>query len=387
MRTQRRILSAAGAVALLGAMTACGSSGGSQAAGSSSKLSSSVTSALSSSIAKYESVPGWTAPGPSVNVAALAGKRIFVIPEIPNAFNNELNTVMTQIAGKAHIKLTIYANQGQVSQWAQGMSEAISQHSNLIILSAAPDPAELQPQLAAAKRAGIPVLVTHFYDNSSPTPPACTACAAGVSGLETAPFNTAATLMAQWATLKTGGTGVILAPVLSEVPITAGMVASMHSVFHADCPGCQVKILTLPITDLGTPAFQTALQGAIQAMPKLNYVIDQIDGMVPATIAALRLERRTSVGIATYNGTPAILGDIPSKNFVTMDVGESAPWIAYASMDQAFRLLAGKPTVKDSNPVRIWFAGNVSQAGNPPSLEQGYGTTFGSGFLKLWGLS
>lgn len=387
MRTQRRILSAAAVVALLGAVAACGSSGGSHAAGNSSKLSSSVTSALSSSVAKQESVPGWAAPGPSVNVGALAGKHVFVIPEIPNAFNNELNTVMTQIADKAHIRLTIYANQGQVSQWAQGMSEAISQHPNLIILSAAPDPGELQPQLAAAKRAGIPVLVTHFYDNSSPAAPACTACAAGVSGLETAPFNSAATLMAQWATLKTGGAGVILAPVLSEVPITAGMVSSMQSVFHADCPACQVKILTLPITDLGTPAFQTALQGAIQAMPKLNYIIDQIDGMVPATVAALRLEGRKGVGIATYNGTPAILGDIQAKNFVTMDVGESAPWIAYSSMDQAFRLLAGKPTVKDSNPVRIWFAGNISQAGNPPSLIQGYGTAFESGFLKLWGLS
>lgn len=387
MRAQRRILSAAAAVALLGTVAACGSSGGSQSPGASSKLSSSVSSTLSSSIANYQTVPSWTAPGPSVNVSALAGKSIFVIPEIPNAFNNELNTVMTQIADKAHIKLTIYANQGQVSQWAQGMSEAISQHPSLIILSAAPDPGELQPQLAAAKRAGIPVLVTHFYDNSSPAPPACTACAAGVSGLETAPFNTAATLMAQWVTLKTGGAGVILAPVLSEVPITAGMVSSMQSVFHADCPACQVKVLTLPITDLGTPAFQTALQGAIQALPKLNYIVDQIDGMVPATVAALQLEGRKGVGIATYNGTPAILGDIQSKDFVTMDVGESAPWIAYSSMDQAFRLLAGMPTVKDSNPVRIWFAGNVSQAGNPPSLVQGYGTAFESGFLKLWGLS
>src|SRR5258708_6222558 len=138
----------------------------------------------------------------------------------------------------------------------------------------------------------------------------------------------------------------------------------------------------------GHPAFQTALQGAIQAMPKLNYIVDQIDGMVPATVAALRLEGRSKgVGIATYNGTPAILGNIQSKNFVTMDVGESAPWIAYSSMDQAFRLLAGKPTVQDDNPVRIWSGGNISQAGNPPSLVQGYGSAFESGFLKLWGLS
>lgn len=391
MNRQRRIAGAAVmAASLMVMVAACGSSGGTNTNSSAGKsaLSASVTTSLTNAIAQYESVPSWTAPGPEVNVKALAGKSVFVIPEIPNAFNNELNSVMTQIAAKAKIKLTIYANQGQVSQWAQGMSEAIAQHPNLIILSAAPDPGELQPQLAAAKKAGIPVLVTHFYDNSSPMPPACTACAAGVSGLETAPFNLAATLMAQWATLKTDGNGVILAPVLSEVPITAGMVTSMKSVFSKDCPKCQVKILTVPITDLGTPAFQTALQGAIQAMPKLNYIVDQIDGMVPATVAALRLKGRTKgVGIATYNGTPAILGNIQPGDFVTMDVGESAPWIAYSSMDQAFRLLAHMPIVKDSNPVRVWYSGNVSQAGNPPSLTQGYGSAFEAGFLKLWGLS
>jgi ribose transport system substrate-binding protein len=388
MNGRRRVGSVAVTASLMVMVAACGSSGGASQPSGKSALSASVRTSLTQAIGRYESVPAWTAPGPAVNVAALAGKRVFVIPEIPNAFTNELDSVMTQIAAKAKIKLTIYANQGQVSQWAQGMSEAISQHPNLIILSAAPDPGELQPQLAAAKRAGIPVLVTHFYDNSSPMPPACTACAAGVSGLETAPFNLAATLMAQWATLKTDGRGVILAPVLSEVPITAGMVSSMKAVFSKDCPKCQVKILTVPITDLGTPAFQTALQGAIQAMPKLNYIVDQIDGMVPATTAALHLEGRSKgVGIATYNGTPAILGNIQSGNFVTMDVGESAPWIAYSSMDQAFRLLAGKPIVKASNPVRVWYSGNVSQAGNPPTLTQGYGSAFEVGFFKLWGLS
>jgi ribose transport system substrate-binding protein len=232
------------------------------------------------------------------------------------------------------------------------------------------------------------VLVTHFYDESSPPPPACNACAAGVSGLETAPFNLSAKIMAEWTVLQTGGQGGILVPVLSEVPITAGMVDSIQSVFHQYCSGCNVKVLTLPITDLGTPAFQTALQGAIQAMPDLKYVVDQIDGMVPPTIAALRLAGRSQgVGITAYNGTPAFLDDIASHTFVTMDVGESAPWIAYASMDQAFRLLAGMPIVSDSNPVRVWYSGNISEAGSPASLTQGYGNSYETGFMHLWGLS
>lgn len=386
MRFRKQLSLAAGGLALATALAACGSTAPAPTA--TSHLSASLKRALTKALAAYEGVPSWKAPGPPVNVSALAGKSVFVIPEIPNAFNNAIDATISGIAQKAHLKLTVYANQGQVSQWAQGMSEAIAQHANLIILSAAPDPGELQPQLAAAKHAGIPVLVTHFYDESSPPPPSCTACAAGVSGLETAPFNLSATLMAQWAVLHTNGSGHILVPVLSEVPITAGMVHSMRVVFSKDCPACQVKFLTLPITDLGTPAFQTALQGAVEAMPKLNYVVDQIDGMVPATIAALRLAGRSQgVGIATYNGTPAILDDISAHTFVTMDVGESAPWIAYSSMDQAFRLLAGVPTVADNNPVRVWDSANIRDAGTPASLLQGYGSAFESGYLHLWGLS
>ena len=71
-----------------------------------------------------------------------------------------------------------------------------------------------------------------------------------------------------------------------------------------------------------------------------------------------------------------------------MDVGE------VRSLD---RLLLDGPGVqaasgqadRQGQAIRsgVWFAGNISQAGTPPSLVQGYGTAFEAGFLKLWGLS
>jgi len=69
-----------------------------------------------------------------------------------------------------------------------------------------------------------------------------------------------------------------------------------------------------------------------------------------------------------------------------MDVGESAPWIGYATMDQAFRILLKKPTVKESAPVRIFDSSNASEAGAPPELTKGYGDAYEAGFTKLWGL-
>ena len=96
------------------------------------------------------------------------------------------------------IKTTIYTNQAQPSQWAAGVNQAIAQKPDLIMLQGAPDPRVLQPQLIAAKKAGIPVLVTHFFEESDPMPP-------NVTALVRVQFNQAARLEADWTIVDSGG--------------------------------------------------------------------------------------------------------------------------------------------------------------------------------------
>src|SRR5260370_27769002 len=183
---------AAGVAALLVLTAACGSSSPTTNNSSSGSKSSALLAKVASKVTADKAIPTWTAPGPPVDVSKLKGKRVFIIPEAANPFNENIQNTYKQIFNAVGVKWTFYADQGLISQWIAEMDAARAQRPNLIILSAAPDPRVLQPQLRAAKAVGIPVEVTQFYDRSAPPPPACLACAAGVTALPTAPFGTAA---------------------------------------------------------------------------------------------------------------------------------------------------------------------------------------------------
>ena len=55
-------------------------------------------------------------------------------------------------------------------------------------------------------------------------------------------------------------------------------------------------------------------------------------------------------------------------------------------MDQAFRTILGQPAPVESSPLRIFDAANVSEAGTPPATTNGYGNSYASAFMTLWGL-
>ena len=175
------------------------------------------------------------------------------------------------------IKTTIYTNQAQPSQWAAGVNQAIAQKPDLIMLQGAPDPRVLQPQLIAAKKAGIPVLVTHFFEESDPMPP-------NVTALVRVQFNQAARLEADWTIVDSGGKANAVVLTSNEVPIAKGMLNAMKQEF-SKCSGCKLTIVNVPIPDWATK-IQTEVQSALVKDPGVNYVIPFVDGM--ASFAAVR---------------------------------------------------------------------------------------------------
>lgn len=387
-----RIVGSVLALAAVFATGACstGAAGDTPSSGGSASgtLTSDATSALQAKIDKYRAVPTFTAPGPAIDVSSLRGKNIFIVPETNNVFNNVNVAQMKSIAAAAGINATVYDNQGTSAQWVQGIQTAVSQHVDLIVLANAPDPRALQPQLAAAKAAGIPVVVTHFYDDSAPKPPACDGCAAGVTALETAPFNTAAALLADWVILKAKGNVDALIPIVGGVIPTPGMQDAMKQEFTQYCPKCTYKFIDIPLADFASSKLGTDIQASVSGDPNVNWIIDQLDSMEPATLTAINTAGRSGkVDVVGYNGSTFAIKDVQGDSPMVMDVGESAPWIGYATMDQAFRVLLGKPTVPESAPVRVFDSTNATQAGTPPVLTQGYGDSYVAGFRKLWGMS
>jgi ribose transport system substrate-binding protein len=339
-------------------------------------------------IAKYRAVPKFTPPGPSVDVSKVRGKSVFVIPLVPNPFNQSIQNTMQYLAKQAGIKYTIYPNQGLVSQWLQAFNQALSQRPDLIILSTAPDPRQLQPQLKQAKAKGIPVLVTHFYDQSVPPPPNCLACAAGVTALENAPFYQAGRAEADWMINDSKGKAHVLIVSSNDILPSPPTVKVIEDELKAHCPDCTYRDVNVPVSDWNTKVGST-ISSQLQSHPDINYVDCLYDAMVQTAVPGVQIAGKAGkVKVVSYNGSTFALKYIQDGNIMAMDVGEPTVWIGYAVMDQAFRILSGaKALPREGTPIRVFDKGNISEAGTPPSLTQGYGTAYVAGYNKLWGVN
>ena len=328
-------------------------------------------------IAAASAPPAFTAPGPAFDASAAKGKKIFLIPQTSAVpFLKIIDDSIKSIGKRVGVTVTEYPNQGQPSQWVQGMNQAIAEKSDAIILGAPPE--QLQPQLARAKAAGIPVVVMHLYDKSMPRPK-------NVSATAFAPFTRAARLEADWAILDTKGKANVVIVNSNEVPPSRYIVSAMQSEFKARCPSCKTTVINVPAADWGTK-MQSAVQSALLDNPQTNYVIPLYDSaaqfVVPGILAA---GRSGKVKVASYNGTPFVLKMIQDDKGVSMDVAESLDWIAYAHMDQALRLLTGhKPLASVETPIRAFSKANVNQAGRPPKADTGFGKSYVAGYAKLW---
>lgn len=370
------------------ALSACSSgsgtetSTGSESAGGAGKVSAEVTA----NVEKYMALPSFSPPGDPIDVSGVRGKSMFLIPLVPNPFNQSIQDTMKSIAEKVGMKFTLYPNQGKPSEWVQGMNAAITAKPDIIVLSTAPDPRVLQPQLEAAKKAGIPVLVTHFYDDSSPTPPDCEGCAAGVTALVTAPFNVAGKAAADWLIKDSGGEANVLVIGGADVLPSPATVKVVTDELKNACSGCKSTVINIPVSDWNTKV-QGEVQAALNKDSSINYVYPLYDAMVAGAVPAIQtLGKSGKVKVVSYNGSPYALKFIQDGDIVAMNVGEDTVGIGYTSMDQAFRILLGKATVDQRTPIRIWDDTNVKEAGEPPVVGQGYGTALSDGFTKLWGL-
>jgi ribose transport system substrate-binding protein len=339
------------------------------------------TDGAKANLDKHRQVPTFVAPGPAFDAKDVAGgKKIFIIPassQIP--FVSTISNHIKRIAGLAGVKTTIWQNQGQPSQWVQGMNAAISQNANAIILLAGNDPAGLQPQIKAAKAKGIPTIVAHLYDDNQKSAP-------NVGGLVNIPYNTAGRLIADQAIAATKGKANALVVTINQVKSTVPMVAGIRSEFSSFCKGCKLKFTDVTIADVATK-IQPNVQGALTADPGINYVICLYDSAeAPFASAAIRAAGRIGkVKISTFNGTPEILKEVKKNDIVTMDVGENLEWIGYAIVDQSMRIMGGLPAVKNAHvPVRVFDKSNISQAG--ANFTGGWGKSYVSGYRKLWGL-
>ena len=363
---------------------ACGNSSSPTASTSAGGVPSEVTANL----AKFTAIPTWQAPGPAIDPSKLRGKKIFAIPIAETPFTQAVEAGEQKAADAAGVKITFFPNEGSPAAWVQGMQTAISQHPDLINLDTAPDPRSLQPQIQAAKAAGIPVIVTHFYDANMPDPPACDGCAAGVTAVVKVPFTVVAQAQADWVINASKGKADVLIVSISGLLPVPPMEQKMLNEYKQFCPGCKVKLVDVTLQQIGQAGPFSQVSSALVQDPKIDYVNPMFDALIPGSLGAVQAAGKANkIKMLSFNGSAFALQDVASGTSpVIADVAEPDTWVGYANMDQAFRILAGMSPVSEVTPFRIFDQSNISETGGPPNFSGGYGTAYVSGFFGLWGL-
>ncbi len=146
------------------------------------------------SLAKYTAMPQFVAPGEPFDAKkCAAGKKMMSIPN--NSANPFLKGIIDRekaAGAKVGLEVTEWENQGQPSQWIQGVELAIRDKYDIIDLISGIDPGTIAPQLEAAKAAGVKVMTSHFYDPSFAQHPV-------VSSSLTIGFGEIGKILADWA--------------------------------------------------------------------------------------------------------------------------------------------------------------------------------------------
>jgi len=372
-----------GATALLAAGVSLAAAAGASARPAADAQSRANIAVAQQIVAQYQRKPAFVAPGPAFDARkAMKGKKVMSIPIVSSIPITEvLEKTMATQAKRIGFTFTTWANQGQPSQWEQGISAAINQHYNVIDLLAI-NPALVAPQIADARRHGIKVIVSHFAGFGWKVP-------STIDGSVRLPYYDVGRVLAAWAIAQTKGKTNAVAIVANDLASTADVVSGLRAVFKQACAGCKLRLVNVP-TNMWATQVQTAAASALSRDAGVNYLIPIYDAMTQFAVPAVQVAGKAGkVGIDSFNGTPFALTYV-RQGKIDMDLGENEDWIGMAMLDAAMRAASGmKVPANDyqAAPLYIFSKANVADAGNPPDPAKGYGTTYAAGFAKLWGLT
>jgi len=360
------------------------------AGAASSKTQAIDFAALQAKLDKAAAIPAFITPGPAFDSSKIKGKKMFSIPvSMANPFTANIQVGMQGGAKVIGLDYTTFSNQGQPSQWVQGMGQAITQKVDIIDLQGGTDPRLLGPQLAAARKAGIKLQTSHLYDVSQAAP-------ASIDLSIPAEYTVAARLEADWIILQTKGKANIVVVQSDEILPTGPIVAAIKDEFAKVCgSACKITNLNAPVTEWATK-ITPGIQSAMVKDPTINYILPIYDSMSQFVVPAITAAGKTGkVFIATYNGTPFVMDMLKQGTVVKMEVGENLDWMGWAYVDAAARLLSGLTLPKPPNhfnehtALRVFTSKNIAEAigkDGKAALSTGYGNAYVAGYKKIWGV-
>jgi ribose transport system substrate-binding protein len=290
---------------------------------------------------------------------------------------------MKQAAKAAGFKLVLYDGVGTVPKYSQGINQGIARHANLIVESQLPATL-FGPDIAKAKKAGIPVVV---LENEDPGP-LPKSQPAGVVAAADQPHRAAGKLMADFTIADSGGSGKAVIVWSSDAKsIGLPQVQGIQNEFKRLAPNMRVEVRDVPVarwtSDLPT------LTGTLVQDQSVKYLLPLYDGMVlnmlPSVHAANAQDR---VKIVSFNALPAMMKSLSQHDVVAADVGTSGQQLGWALADQCLRVLTHhKPVLNIQLPLRLFDSNNIGSINLSAPQPTWYGgLNFAAAYQRLWKL-
>lgn len=393
-RPTRRMTGLAALLCATAFAVGCGSDdedagGGSAGATNGSESASGVDQAgAQKAIDENRGEPKFIEPGPAFDATPAKGKTIALVPDYPSLpFVQEINAGLKPAAEAAGLNVKDCANDGTVGGWVKCFNQAINAKPDAIVLNGSPSPSQLQPQINAAKKAGIPVIANHVpLDKDFPAGTLPKTNQTGLDASQPGPFPLGSKLIADYMVAQDGDKVNVLIQTANEAPASRGMVKMIQDELKAKCASCKNTVINVPIVDWATK-LENEIRTSLLRDPEINWVVTIYDGAMPQAVSGIRsAQRQGKAKLIGFNGQGYALEAI-AKGTATATMGENLEWTGWSTIDRTLRVLTdNEPTETNDTPIRVWDKENIADAGDPPKPTVGYGETFKDDYLTLWGL-
>ena len=357
-----------------------------QAAAAETEAAAGGVAEAEAAVAKASAAPSFAPPAGvgAIDFAALKGKKVAIINLVKAVpILTQWEDEMTKALEGSGLELTSVDGKFDPNEWGRGIEQAISTKADLIFLLGVP-PTAVAPQIAEAKKAGIPVLssLQGYAGKSLTAVPDLTADV----GFD---YRVPGVLMAQWFVADSKGKGNALIMSSDDNSSSPDVWGAMEAEIKRLCPDCKTKREDSTVPQWGDGTLQQRTKALVQEDPTITHILAVYDGMTLAIEPGLvEAGVADKIRVAGFNGTPAVMANVQKGTAVKMDVGNPNRWFSAGAADAILSVLSGKKAIEDPGvPFRIFTTDNLT--GIDTSKEDPknwYGIDPLTEYRTLWGI-
>jgi ribose transport system substrate-binding protein len=345
-------------VVLAFGLAACGDSDSGTTGGDASAASSASSSGASCVADARKAVDGYRAelpvkvPDKTLDLSKVKGKNLWIILVVKNQFTQKVSAGAAEAIKAMGATPTVFDGKGKASEWNRGVSQAVAQGADGIILwGVAPE--IVSKPLADAAKQGIPAVdVWNGLPDAELKP--------GIKAIATSDFAKSAKVSTAVAMADSGCKANYVVFTTKALPLFDPYDEG-QSIMKEQCADCswrkeEIDLATMP-TSLGP-----LVSNVLRRNPEINYVQAAFDSEVTFIEPALR-QSSSSVKVIGHDGNAAVLDKVREGGNVIADIAHPPEeWIGYTMADQLARVASDQPTVDATFPERLIDKTNVGSS-------------------------